>query len=218
MHELNELLPCLCATWDEGKYTAGRFEDDVSRSVQARVQERKEQASGRVKFEPAVITECLTSGLFCRYCYMAVLVEEVPPALASFGELCPCHAAFFKQNVTEHAKKAMLALHYGDGHTTCPLGGCMITFLICGKFEAALEEAWADNEEKLLTLPSLRGTKPMTEDDWGLLVGDFRLSKVLPAPTSIFSEGRLGQSGERWFCRKFKNNNTASKTRFRSSR
>ena len=176
--QLNELLPCLCATWDEGKFTAGKSEDDVSRSTQARVQERKEQSSGRVKFEAAVITECLSSGLFYRYCYMAVLVEEVPPALASYGEQCPCHPALLDFHKTEHAKKGMFALHYGDGHTICPLGGCMITLLVCGKLEESLDEVWAVSEDKLFTLPSLRGTKPMIDSEWAILFGDFRVAKV----------------------------------------
>ena len=46
--ELNKLLPCLCATWDEAKYTAGRLEDNAARDVQAQAHERKESASGRV--------------------------------------------------------------------------------------------------------------------------------------------------------------------------
>ena len=111
---------------------------------------------------------------------MAMLVEEVPPALASFGEQCPCHATLLSLDVSEHTKKAMLALHYGEGHTVCPVAGCMMPFLVCGKLEAALEEAWVNNEDKLLTLPSLRGTKPMTENEWAILMGDFRLAKVAP--------------------------------------
>ena len=178
--ELNKLLPCLCATWDEAKYTAGRLEDNAARDVQAQAHERKESASGRVKFEPSVVTEALSCGLFYRYCYMAMLVEEVPPALASFGEQCPCHATLLSLDVSEHTKKAMLALHYGEGHTVCPVAGRMMPFLVCGKLEAALEEAWVNNEDKLLTLTSLRGTKPMTENEWAILMGDFRLAKVAP--------------------------------------
>ena len=109
---------------------------------------------------------------------MAVLVEEVPPALASYGEQCPCHSALLDCHKTEHAKKGMFALHYGDGHTICPLGGCMITLLVCGKLEESLDEAWAVSEDKLFTLPSLRGTKPMIDSEWGNLFGDFRLAKV----------------------------------------
>ena len=95
---------------------------------------------------------------------------------------------------TEHAKKGMFALNYGDGHTICPLGGCMITLLVCGKLEESLDEAWAVSEDKLFTLPSLRGTKLMIDSEWANLFGDFRVAKVAASNFVFFVVVDIGST------------------------
>ena len=168
------LLPCLCATWDHVKYEAGADAVTLNRGAQAKAQARQEHRAGVQSFSPRILTVALQSGLFTRFCFMAVKLEDVPPAFAAWAEQCPCHAPLLDLCKTDYKKRLLFQQHYGPSITKCPCSGMRLSELIAGKLDEVAEKAWENAEAEIMCLPTLRGVRAMSEDDWVTLLRNYR--------------------------------------------
>ena len=101
------------------------------RPDQAAVQKRQDEISGLSGFDPDKVKEVLRDPKFYHYAFMCIQVETIPPKLAGFGELCPCHAAVVC-NMSQYQKEIMMQAHYGEGVRSCPASGMMGPEIVAG--------------------------------------------------------------------------------------
>ena len=171
MKLLIPLLPTLAVAWDARKFLEHVDSTNSTRQAQDQAQHRQESSRGSLPFDPHALSRILHSPIFWHYVNMALMIEAVPPELASFGECCPCHLPLLGR-LSEHRKRRMMAAHFGDGATTCPAAGMMAPEIIAGKLAEIADRAWEDLTAKLLCLEALPGDQAMSEKDRSLLMQD----------------------------------------------
>ena len=179
LKKLSNLLPTLAKAWDSAKYIRGVNAEGLNRPVQASAERQQNERQGLAAFDPERITAALKSPLFHSYVAMALLREEIPEALASSVEACPCHRELFK-HVSEHKRRKALEQHFGQGLTTCPMSGKLLPELVAGELESVFEQICSVRETSLSLLP-LPGLRSLTGEEWNALMSDFRsgsLSRV----------------------------------------
>ena len=172
LRHLKPLLPVLSRAWDSAKYIRGVNLEGFARPVQARAEQAQNEQQGLAAFDPEKITRALQSPLFHCYVSMALGLEQVPEALASAAEGCPCHRAMFK-HVSDHIRQKILEKRFRPGITVCPMAGKLLPELVAGELESVFERICALQESELTLMP-LHGLRPLTSDEWNLLVSDFR--------------------------------------------
>lgn len=172
LRAVSPLLPILARTWDETKYIRGVDFQNASRPRQAEVQARQEDGMGLHNFSPARLSTILRSSLFHAYADMALKLEEIPEALASRCELCPCHGPLLGR-LSLHRRQQFLEQHFGEHLGVCPMAGKLLPELICGELEDVCSELGALSESSIILAPS-RGDAPLTQREWSLLLADFQ--------------------------------------------
>ena len=68
--------------------------------------------------------------------------------------------------------------HYGAGSRTCPTAGKLVPELIAGELERTCEEIWNIAEAELYQVP-VHGESPLTNEEWAVVINDFRAGKVV---------------------------------------
>ena len=127
------LLPCLRATWSEGRFSVACAKD-------GRVAAVKENCT----FNEHTLTETLYSSFFDRFAAMIFAVESLGKKLGSWAESCPCHGTLFEHVARRLStqnpmllQKNLLRQHYGNGVVSCPLAGMLAPV-------PALVSTWCD--------------------------------------------------------------------------
>ena len=165
------LLPIIAAVWDAGKYTRGVDDSEEARPAQAAAQRKQEEQRGIAKFDVQALTTSLRSGLFWFYFVMCGMLERVPPALAAFGECCPCHEALVR-DMTEYKRRMFFERIFGPGIHCCPCAGMVAPELIAGRLDLEKEKAFRDLCAELQTLQPLpKGAMP-TDSEWQIINRD----------------------------------------------
>ena len=172
LKQLTGLLPKLARAWDSQKYIRGVNLDGQARPAQAQAENVQNQRQGLSVFDPAKVQEAVQSPLFHSYAAMALKLEEVPEALASAAEACPCHRSLFK-HLSEHHRRKTLESHLGPGSAVCPMAGKLMPELVAGELEGVFEDICSLRETSLSLLP-LPGLRSLTGQEWNTLISDFR--------------------------------------------
>ena len=177
--KLIPLMQILSFTYDAKKFKTGVDFAGASRPEQARAQERLEDIAGLTKFDPDRVQAVLRDGMTFAYCKLCLMIEELPPRLAAFGEQCPCHSAFFGSIRGEWQKARLMQHHYGKGQKTCHAAGMMGPELVAGALAETAARAWENLEYELLTLETMSRATSMTEDQRTLLLDDCRRGQTI---------------------------------------
>ena len=171
------LLPAVNLAWDTEKYIANVDNEGKARPVQQRVEKQREVEQGIVKFDPAQITITLRAGLFCRFCQLAIEIENAPEKIAIRLETCPCHRALCER-LSPHYKAKFMESCYGNGFTSCPMAGRNADLLAAGYANDTFPEVWKTLEKHLHTSEFVVGARPISMDDWQILHGNASSSKA----------------------------------------
>ena len=72
----------------------------------------------------------------------------------------------------------MFKLHFGDGYTTCPNAGSNAPSLAGGLMDELLEDVWAQQESKSMSIELYEGAPVIQPGEWGIIVEDFHRAKA----------------------------------------
>ena len=102
---------------------------------------------------------------------MLLLLEAVPPELASWGESCPCHEPLVR-SLSEYKRRLFMERVYGIGVRACPCAGMLAPELAAGKLDEVFDTAFRDLHSQIYTIAPLPKASPMAEAEWNTLVQD----------------------------------------------
>ena len=112
--------------------------------------------------DTSVISTTLRSGTFKGFIEISKAIELATDKLATWSEVCPCHAKLFKR-LSRWKKKKLVSNHYQDLWGSCLVSGCWAAHLAAGKLDSILVEIWTETEDAYYT--ALGRTGYMTPDD-----------------------------------------------------
>ena len=172
----DRLIIVLVLTFNARKYNSGLDVDGAALATEsetAKTRARREQSHGIAHFDAVKLEAILKSGDFHTYSNMVGVVDDIPTAFAKDLELCPCHKALYKK-MNSYQIQCSLCSHYSGWIKSCPMSGKVIPELVAGGLDETLDDLKTRSEVVVQAYVAPRGTTPVTQAQWGIIIGDFR--------------------------------------------
>ena len=132
---------------------------------------------GLSKFDPRNMERDLKNGKNITYCYMIGLADTPAEKLASWSEACPCHEPMVK-HLSQLQREKLFEAHYGPGFKSCPVSGCMASFIAAGCLDDMLDAMWERQEGKVASLQLFEGAPPISAGDLQDVLDDFKKARL----------------------------------------
>lgn len=136
------VMPLLRACWDEQKYKDGT---DVAMDVSG----ASDEANPLGQLDLPGLTISIHDAFFNRYLVFALGVDDIAETkLASWGEGCICHEAFYVGNrgvhdfSSQYRRNKLLTHHFGKGISVCPMAGKKAPEMAAGRLYEVLAILW----------------------------------------------------------------------------